>query len=83
MTGRRRGRGANDEAALEKAVLALFSEQPRRGFKLKEVQRELRVPHSRYRLLRQVVQDLVGAGRIAALPRRRFSSLSAATRLAR
>lgn len=81
MTGRRRGRSANDEAALEKAVLDLFGEQPRRGFKLKEIQRELRVPHSRYRLLRNVVQDLVGAGRIAALPRRRFSSLAAATRL--
>lgn len=81
MAGRRRGRSANDETALEKAVLDLFAGQPRRGFKLKEIQRELRVPHSRYRLLRNVVQDLVGAGRIAALPRRRFSSLAAATRL--
>jgi ribonuclease R len=81
MTGRRRGRGANDEGALESAVLELFREQPRRGFKLKEIQRELRVPHSRYRLLRSVLQDLVGAGRIAALPRRRFSSLAAASRL--
>jgi ribonuclease R len=81
MAGRRRGRGAKDEAALEQAVLDLFREQPRRGFKLKEIQRALGVPHSRYRLLRDVVQDLAGAGRIAALPRRRFSSLQAATRL--
>ena len=33
------------------------------------------------RALRDVVRDLAGAGRIAALPRRRFSSLQAATRL--
>ena len=37
MAGRRRGRGAKDEAALEQAVLDLFREQPRRGFKLKEI----------------------------------------------
>ena len=81
MAGRSRGRGARDRSGLERAILDLFKEQPQRGFKLKEIQRELGVPHSGYRRLRELVQELVGAGRIAALPRRRFSSLAAATRL--
>jgi len=81
MAGRRSSRHARSLSDLEQAVLSLFEEEPLRGFKLKEIQRTLGVPHSRYRTLRNVVHDLAGAGRIAALPRRRFSSLAAATRI--
>lgn len=59
----------------------MFEQDPRQGFKLKEIQRALSVPQSRYRALRGIVQDLAGAGRIAALPRRRFGSLRAAVHL--
>lgn len=79
---RRSTRGeARDSDALEQAILDLFGMDPQRGFKLKEIQRALGVPQSRYRALRHLVQDLAGAGRIAALPRRRFSSLKGAVHL--
>ena len=57
---------------LEDAILEFAKEHPRRGFKLKELQRALKVPQSRYRDLRRLVVDLSRAGRLVALPRRRY-----------
>ena len=57
---------------LEAAILAFAQAHSQRGFKLKELQRALDVPHSRYRDLRRLVLDLSRAGRLVVLPRRRY-----------
>ena len=72
MSRRRRG-----EIDLEGQVVRFLTENPDRGFKVKELQRALGVPHSRYRDLRDTVVDLVRAGRVSALPRRRFGMAGA------
>ena len=79
MTGRRPGRrrGRRDPQDLEARVLEFLTEHPDRGFKVKELQRALDVPHARYRELRTTVVDLARAGRIGALPRRRYGALAA------
>lgn len=61
-------------------LLEFFEANPDRGFKVKELQRALNVPHGRYRELRSTVVGLARAGRIGALPRRRYGAL-ATTRL--
>jgi ribonuclease R len=62
-------------------VLQLLDEHPTRSFKAKELQRALRIPHSRYRDLRAQLRELVQSGKIALLPRRRYAALGAATHL--
>ena len=77
MSGRRR-RGQRSVGDLRTAILQLFATEPDRGFKVKEIQRALGVPHSRYRELRSEVVELARAGRIGTLPRRRYGSLAVA-----
>ncbi len=77
MSGRRR-RGRRSSGDLRAEILDLFASEPDRGFKVKEIQRALGVPHSRYRELRSEVVELARAGRIGTLPRRRYGSLAVA-----
>lgn len=66
------GRERPSSRDLETAILEFAQAHAQRGFKLKELQRALGVPHSRYRDLRRSVLDLTRAGRLVVLPRRRY-----------
>ena len=70
-----RGRGRRDPRDLRRAVLEFLEAHPERGFKVKELQRALDVPHAHYRALRSTVVDLARAGRIGALPRQRYAAI--------
>ncbi len=62
----------------ELEVKSYLSAHPHRSFKVKELQRALRVPGSRYRQFRAHVLGMARDGRIALLPRRRVQTLTTA-----
>ncbi len=65
----------------EEQVLRHLTDQPHRSFKVKELQRALRVPHSRYKEFRTQVLELARAGKVASLPRRKVQALQGASRV--
>lgn len=54
--------------------MELVEAHPDRSFKVKDLARALHIPRSDYRRFRAAVLDTARAGRIAALPRRRFQA---------